>query len=131
LVFRRHAIEEELVSFLEYVVNDQIWSSKVTLNQFIVEWQLFQKLAHQVKRKRNKLMKMKRIIETRWEFSSFFLMMDRSYHFLNLLRKLIEQYFKNEEVKRIISLAVGLGFGQKFKPDPRVDVRSSWTDQSS
>jgi hypothetical protein len=24
LVFRRHAIEEELVSFLEYVVNDQI-----------------------------------------------------------------------------------------------------------
>jgi hypothetical protein len=29
-----------------------------------------------------------------------------------------------------ISLAVGLGFGQKFKPDPRVDVRSGWTDQS-
>jgi hypothetical protein len=29
-----------------------------------------------------------------------------------------------------ISLAVELGFGQKFKSDPRVDVRSSWTDQS-
>ncbi len=29
------------------------------------------------------------------------------------------------------SLAVGLGFGQKFKPDPRVDVRPGWTDQSS
>jgi hypothetical protein len=28
------------------------------------------------------------------------------------------------------SLAVELGFGQKFKPDPRVDVRSNWTDQS-
>ncbi len=72
LFFRRYAIEEELIFFLEYVVNDQIWSSKVTLNQFIVEWQLFQKLAHQIKKKRNKLMKMKRIIKTRWEFSSFF-----------------------------------------------------------
>jgi hypothetical protein len=30
-----------------------------------------------------------------------------------------------------ISLAVELGFGQKFKPDPRVDVRPNWTDQSS
>ncbi len=29
------------------------------------------------------------------------------------------------------SLAVELGFGQKFKPDPRVDVRPDWTDQSS
>jgi succinate dehydrogenase hydrophobic anchor subunit len=104
LFFRRHAIEKEFVSFLEYVVNDQIWSSKVTLNQFIVEWQLFQKLAHQIKRKRNKFMKMKRIIETRWKFSSFFLMIDRNYHFLNFLRKLIEQYFKNEEVKRIIKV---------------------------
>jgi hypothetical protein len=34
-------------------------------------------------------------------------------------------------VSRIVSLAVGLGFGQKFKPDPRIDVRSGWTDQSS
>jgi hypothetical protein len=90
LFFRRHAIEEEFVSFLEYVVNDQIWSSKVILNQFIVEWQFFQKLAHQIKRKRNKFMKMKRIIETRWKFSSFFLMIDRSYHFFSFLRKLIE-----------------------------------------
>jgi hypothetical protein len=32
LFFRRHAIEEKLVSFLEYVVNDQIWSSKIILN---------------------------------------------------------------------------------------------------
>jgi hypothetical protein len=104
LFFRRHAIEEELVSFLEYVVSDQIWSSKVTLNQFIVEWQFFQKLAHQIKRERNKFMKMKRIIETRWRLSSFFLMIDRSYHFLNFLKKLIEQYFKNEEVKRIIRI---------------------------
>jgi hypothetical protein len=31
----------------------------------------------------------------------------------------------------VISLAVGLGFGQKFKPDPRVGVRPGWTDQSS
>jgi hypothetical protein len=31
----------------------------------------------------------------------------------------------------ISSLAVELGFGQKFKPDPRVDVRPGWTDQSS
>ncbi len=104
LSFRRHAIEEELVSFLEYVVSDQIWSSKVTLNQFIVEWQFFQKLAHQIKRKRNKFMKMKRIIKARWKFSSFFLMINRSYHFLNFLRKLIEQYFRNEEVKRIIKI---------------------------
>ncbi len=29
------------------------------------------------------------------------------------------------------SLAVELSFGQKFKPNPRVDVRSGWTDQSS
>jgi hypothetical protein len=29
-------------------------------------------------------------------------MIDRSYHFFSFLRKLIEQYFKNEEVKRII-----------------------------
>ncbi len=29
------------------------------------------------------------------------------------------------------SLAVDLSFGQKFKPDPRVDVRPGWTDQSS
>jgi hypothetical protein len=27
------------------------------------------------------------------------------------------------------SLAVGSGFGQKFKPDPRVDVLPDWTDQ--
>jgi hypothetical protein len=26
------------------------------------------------------------------------------------------------------SLAVESGFGQKFKPDPRVDVRSGWTN---
>jgi hypothetical protein len=32
LFFRRHAIEEELVFFLEYVVSDQIWFSKITLN---------------------------------------------------------------------------------------------------
>jgi hypothetical protein len=31
----------------------------------------------------------------------------------------------------LTSLAVELGFGQKFKPDPRVDVRPGWTDQSS
>jgi succinate dehydrogenase hydrophobic anchor subunit len=104
LFFRRHAIEEKLVSFLEYVVNDQIWLSKVILNQFIVEWQFFQKLTHQIKKKRNKFMKMKWIIETRWKFSSFFLMIDRSYHFFNFLRKLIEQYFKNEKVKRIIRI---------------------------
>ncbi len=29
------------------------------------------------------------------------------------------------------SLAVESGFGQKFKPDPRVGVRPGWTDQSS
>jgi hypothetical protein len=49
-------------------------------------------------------MKMKRIIETRWKFSNFFLMIDRSYHFFNFLKKLIEQYFRNEEVKRIIKI---------------------------
>jgi hypothetical protein len=27
------------------------------------------------------------------------------------------------------SLTVELGFGQKFKSDPRVDVLSGWTDQ--
>jgi hypothetical protein len=47
---------------------------------------------------------MKRIIETRWEFSNVFLMIDRSYHFFSFLRKLIEQYLKNEEVKRIIKI---------------------------
>jgi hypothetical protein len=31
----------------------------------------------------------------------------------------------------LCSLAVELGFGQKFKPVPRVDVRPNWTDQSS
>jgi hypothetical protein len=55
-------------------------------------------------KKRNKIRKMKRIIETRWKFSSFFLMIDRSYHFFNSLKKLIEQYFKNEEVKQIIKV---------------------------
>jgi hypothetical protein len=49
-------------------------------------------------------MKMKRIIETRWRFSSFFLMIDRNYHFFNFLKKLIEQYFRNEEVKQIIKV---------------------------
>ncbi len=104
MFFRRHAIEKELVFFLEYVVSDQIWFSKITLNQFIVEWQLFQKIAHQIKKKRNKITKMKRIIETRWRFSTFFLMIDRSYYFLNSLKKLIEQYLKNEEIKRIIKI---------------------------
>ncbi len=104
MFFRRHAIEEELVFFLEYVVNDYIWSSKVILNQFIVEWQFFQKLDHKIKKKRNKFMKMKRIIKTRWKFSNFFLIIDWSYHFLNFLKKLIEQYFKNEEIKRIIKI---------------------------
>jgi hypothetical protein len=47
---------------------------------------------------------MKRIIETRWKFSNVFLIIDRSYHFFNSLKKLIEQYFKNEEVKRIIKV---------------------------
>jgi hypothetical protein len=37
----------------------------------------------------------------------------------------------SELMMRSISLTVGLGFGQKFKPDPRVDVRPGWTDQSS
>jgi hypothetical protein len=104
LFFRRHAIEEELVSFLHYVVNDQIWFSKITLNQFIVEWQFFQKIARQIKKKRNKITKMKRIIETRWRFSSVSLMIDRSYHFLSSLKKLVEQYFWNEEIKRIIKV---------------------------
>jgi succinate dehydrogenase hydrophobic anchor subunit len=85
-------------------VSDQIWFSKVILNQFIVEWQFFQKIARQIKKKRNKITKIKRIIETRWKFSNVFLMIDRSYHFLNPLRKLIEQYFKNEKVKRIIRI---------------------------
>jgi hypothetical protein len=38
---------------------------------------------------------------------------------------------KADSLIKRISLAVELGFGQKFKPDPRVDVRSGWTDQSS
>ncbi len=104
LFFKRHAIEEKLVSFLDYVVSDQIWFSKIILNQFIVEWQFFQKIVHQIKKKRNKILKMKRIIETRWNFSSFFLMIDRNYHFFNSLKKLIEQYFKNEKIKRIIKV---------------------------
>jgi succinate dehydrogenase hydrophobic anchor subunit len=106
LFLRRHAIEEEFVSFFEYVVSDQIWFSKITLNQFIVEWQLFQKIAHQIKRKHNKIIKMKRIIETRWEFLNFFLMIDWNYHFFSSLKKLIEQYFKNEEIKRIIKIVI-------------------------
>jgi succinate dehydrogenase hydrophobic anchor subunit len=104
LFFRRHAIEEKLIFFLDYVVSDQIWFSKITLNQFIVEWQFFQKIARQIKKKRNKITKMKRIIETRWRFSNVFLMIDRSYHFFNSLRKLIEQYFWNEKIKRIIKI---------------------------
>jgi hypothetical protein len=51
-------------------------------------------------------MKMKRIIKTRWKFLNFFLMNDRSYHFLNSLKKLIEQYFKNEDFFFIYSLSV-------------------------
>jgi hypothetical protein len=43
-------------------------------------------------------MKMKRIIETRRKFLNFSLMIDRSYHFFNELKKLIERYFKNEEI---------------------------------
>jgi hypothetical protein len=31
--------------------------------------------------------------------------------------------FESKLIKLSSSLAVGLGFGQKFKPDPRVDVR--------
>jgi succinate dehydrogenase hydrophobic anchor subunit len=104
LFLKQHEIEEELISFLEYVVSDQIWSSKVTLNQFIVKWQFFQKLIQQIKKKRNKFMKMKRIIKTRWKFSNFFLMINRNYHFFNFLKKLIEQYFKNEKIKRIIKV---------------------------
>jgi succinate dehydrogenase hydrophobic anchor subunit len=34
----------------------------------------------------------------------FFLMIDWSYHFFNFLKKLIEQYLKNEEIKRIIKI---------------------------
>jgi hypothetical protein len=43
-----------------------------TLDQFIVEWQFFQKIAHQIKKQRNKIMKIKRIIKTRWKFLNFF-----------------------------------------------------------
>jgi hypothetical protein len=53
LFFRRHAIEKEFVSFLDYVVNNQIWFSKIILNQFIVEWQFFQKIARQKKKQQN------------------------------------------------------------------------------
>ncbi len=40
---------------------------------------------------------------------------------------------RNWNISKVIifSLAVELGFGQKFKSDPRVDVRPGWTDQSS
>jgi hypothetical protein len=43
---------------------------------------------------------------------------------------------RNKNITHVIysfmtSLAVGLGSGQKFKPDPRVGVRPGWTDQSS
>ncbi len=39
---------------------------------------------------------------------------------------------KNRKMTFVVfSLTVELSFGQKFKPDPRVDVRPDWTDQSS
>jgi hypothetical protein len=34
-----------------------------------------------------------------------------------------------EKEGKIDRLTVGLGFGKKFKPDPRIDVRSSGSDQ--
>jgi hypothetical protein len=55
----------------------------------------------------------------------------------NLILNLFLSFFFNKEknsaliLKNACSLAVELGFGQKFKPDPRVDVRPGWTDRSS
>jgi hypothetical protein len=101
LSVRRHVVGEELVSFLDYVVGDQAWSSEVTLDQFTAEWQPFQEIAHQVKRERNKLMEVKRTIEARWGPSSSSLMIDRSYHFLSPLRKLARQYSMEDAMKQI------------------------------
>jgi hypothetical protein len=54
----------------------------------------------------------------------------RSIKVLRFLR-LLQCEYKFIRINQQISLAVGLGFGQKFKSDPRVDVRPGWTDQSS
>ncbi len=55
--------------------------------------------------------------------------------FLNVFNdEKIYCHMSNEykQFKKILnSLAVELSFGQKFKSDPRVDVRPGWTDQSS
>jgi hypothetical protein len=62
-------------------------------------------------------------------YEQFFMTNSRIESLLNLINllsksKTIWEFFTT------FSLAVELGFGQKFKPDPRVDVRSGWTDQS-
>jgi hypothetical protein len=48
------------------------------------------------------------------------------YSLINHKKKTLLSIFKD-----LISLIVELSFGQKFKLDPRVDVRPDWTDQSS
>jgi hypothetical protein len=48
---------------------------------------------------------------------------------VNLLRRLVDSWRSCEDTVR--SLTVELSFEQKFKLDPRIDVRSNWTDQSS
>jgi hypothetical protein len=70
LSIRRHVVGEELLSFLDYVVMDQAWSSEITIDQFTAEWQPFQEIAQQVKRERNKLTEVKRTIEARWRGSA-------------------------------------------------------------
>jgi hypothetical protein len=122
LSVRRHVVGEELVSFLDYVVMDQAWSSEITVDQFTVEWQPFQEIAHQVKRERNKVMEVKRTIEARWGPLSSSLMVDRSYHFLSSLRKLAGRYSRNEGIKRINRAVACRVMHLKSRRKPTIDI---------
>jgi hypothetical protein len=69
------------------------------------------------------------ILARLFSYSSDFNLIETSFALLKAWIKRNEELIKSYTTE--YSLAVGLGFGQKFKPDPRVDVRPGWTDQSS
>jgi hypothetical protein len=71
----------------------------------------------------------KRYWSTKLEMTDVIWIVKKVRHLIESSRKSLTIIFIDHFV--LSSLAVGLGFGQKFKPDPRVGVRPGWTDQSS
>jgi hypothetical protein len=128
-------LEIKAETFWKYEKSDkESWDSHHENEQTLKKtFSTLSKMIETTRKARNNYEKTLRRINVLWRSNEEKFARDQLVQLLKNMRRCALRDLSLNNFRRVVNLTISLtvesGFEQKFKPDPRVDVLSDWTDQ--